>query len=222
MGVEQNNRVIFFGDSICFGQGVSIHKGWVPRLAAHIEHLAARLGRELVIVNASVNGNTTRQALERMPYDVQSHGVGVLLVQFGMNDCNYWLSDKGHPRVSPAAFAANLSEIIQRGITFGAQKILLNTNHPTTRTDELMPGSDKCYQDSNRIYNELIRQVARQHPEHVLLNDIEQIFVKECRNGIRLDDLLLSDKLHLSAKGHDLYYSEVCPHLEQAIGDVYG
>ena len=42
------------------------------------------------------------------PYDVQSHEVDVLVVGFGMNDCNYWMTDKGVPRVSQNAFRANL------------------------------------------------------------------------------------------------------------------
>jgi acyl-CoA thioesterase I len=113
-------RVVFFGDSICVGQGVSLFKGWVTKIASGLDLLSQEIGREIVVVNASVNGNTTRQALERMPYEVQSHGVDILLTQFGLNDCNLWLTDGGLPRVSADAFAANLKEIIARGRRFGA------------------------------------------------------------------------------------------------------
>src|SRR5438034_624703 len=94
-------HVLFFGDSICNGQGIAIHKGWVPRLSAGLSELAAAAGRDLVVINSAVNGRTTRQALETMPYEVQSQAPEVLVVQFGMNDCNIWQTDRGNPRVSP-------------------------------------------------------------------------------------------------------------------------
>src|SRR6185437_14172947 len=99
-------RVTFFGDSICVGQGVSIYRGWVTRLAEELDtHCNVRA--KLIVTNASVNGRTTRQALEDMPYNVQGHGVDLIVIQFGLNDCNYWLTDRGNPRVSLEAFKAN-------------------------------------------------------------------------------------------------------------------
>jgi acyl-CoA thioesterase I len=220
---KPNNRVVFFGDSICVGQGVSIHRGWVTRLAAHLEKRSTEGGIELVVVNASINGNTTRQALERMPYDVQSHGAGVLIIQFGMNDCNYWVTDGGVARVSPRAFAANLGEIVQRGIAFGARAVLLNTNHPTTRTREKLPSSSVTYEDSNRTYNQLIREVAEEFQQAAILTDVERAF-RDHTGGreAELARLLLADGLHLSAEGHDLYYTLMAPSMDLALQRVYG
>src|SRR5262245_18623684 len=114
-------NIVFFGDSICNGQGLAIHKGWVTRISASLSELPGSRRDELVVVNSSVNGRTTRQALESMPYEVQRPGVDVIIVQFGMNDCNIWETDRGNPRVSPLAFEANVREIIQRAATFGAR-----------------------------------------------------------------------------------------------------
>lgn len=210
MKKNKSLRVTFFGDSICVGQGVSIHSGWVTRTASLLDEISVSAGWEVVVTNASVNGNTTRQALERMPYDVQSHGVDVLIVQFGMNDCNYWQSDCGVPRVSKGAFAANLEEIIQRGRIFGAKQIFLHTNHPTTRTSDIFPYADVSYEDSNRAYNSIIRNVAAKHESVVRFNDIEEIFLNYAgMDETKADALLLSDKLHLSKLGHDLYFESV-------------
>lgn len=212
-------RTIFFGDSICFGQGVSLHNGWVTQTSAALSVLSKHVGRELLVVNASVNGNTTRQALERMPYDVQSHGVDVLLVQFGLNDCNYWRTDRGNPRVSLASFEANLDEIIDRAFTFGARTVLLNTNHPTLRDSEPMEFADVSYEESNRRYNDATRRVvARRDSQHVLLNDVEDAFDR--RTGGSRDSLarlLLPDRLHPNESGHDLYFEVIFPVLEQAV-----
>ena len=212
------HRLIFFGDSVCVGQGVSIHRGWVLRIAARIDELAVGTNREIVVVNASANGRTTRQALERMPYEVQSHEPTVLLLQFGMNDCNYWLTDRGLPRVSPKAFAANLEEIMARGLKSGANKVLVNTNHPTLRDQEPMQNTEITYEESNRIYNNLIREVAAGQDERVVLNDVESCFMRHAGgNRENLKELLLDDGLHLSVRGHDIYYDLILPSVEMAL-----
>lgn len=211
-------RLVFFGDSICVGQGVSIHKGWVTRIAAHVSRLGEEHGVEFVVVNASVNGSTTRQALERMPYEVQSHGVDILIVQFGMNDCNYWQTDQGIPRVSTKAFAANLEEIIDRGFRFGAQTVIVNTNHPTLRDTEVFPLTETTYEQSNQTYNAIIRDVAQSQEARVVLNDIERSIVAHVGGDrSRLAELVLADGLHLSEDGHNFYFDIIAPVVTESV-----
>jgi acyl-CoA thioesterase I len=221
MTQKSSLRVFFFGDSICFGQGISIHKGWVTRISASLSELGKAHGREITVINVSHSGNTTRQALERMPYDVQSQNPDGLIVQFGMNDCNYWETDRGNPRVSPRAFAANLNEIIARATTFGAQRVFLQTNHPTGRDHAPMQHAAITYQTSNAHYNQIIRQVASEQDGGVILNDIEAVF-NQHTGGQRnqLCRLLQPDLLHLSEFGHDLYFKTVCPVIQNAILDI--
>jgi lysophospholipase L1-like esterase len=214
-------RIVFFGDSICAGQGVSLHRGWVARISAQVAEISKHFGQDIVVVNSSVNGNTSRQALERMPYDVQSHPLDILIVQFGMNDCNLWQSDRGHPRVSSGAFAANLEEIVHRGLTFGASAIFLITNHPTGRTIDKMPFSTQTYEDMNSAYNEIIRTSAKKMESRVKLIDINKKFEAYLRgNTDGITDFVLEDLLHLSEKGHDIYFEEVMPSIEKAISDI--
>lgn len=209
-------RVVFFGDSICFGQLISPHLGWVTRISAQLATHAMAEGRSVRLTNTSINGNTTRMALERMPFDVQSHGVDLCVVQFGLNDCNHWQTDFGLPRVSPAGFCANLDEIIERLRRSGAQSIILNTNHPTTRTDEELAGTSKTYQQWNDIYNDLIRSTAAKAEADVSLNDVAAAWVEHLAAGPHtLDELLLHDGLHLSEAGHDLYYKIAEPVVTQ-------
>ena len=137
-----------------------------------------------------------------------------------MNDCNYWQSDQGLARVSLDAFSANLSEIIKRVIHFGAEKVFLNTNHPTLLNKTKFLNTKLTYQESNAFYNEAIRAVARN--SEVDLNDVEFEFFKAVKeNNKTLDELLLEgDLLHLSKKGHDLYYSFIYPKIEQAVCEI--
>ncbi len=216
-------KVFFFGDSICFGQGISLHKGWVARISTELSLLGTQHHRDVVVVNSSVSGNTTRQALERMPYDIQSQNPDALIVQFGMNDCNYWETDKGHPRVSPNAFSANLEEIIDRAITFGAKKLFLHTNHPSGRNSTPMAHTHVTYQESNRRYNQVIRKVAETSSKVVVLTDVEFEFEKYINlDKEKLRSLLLPDPdlLHLSELGHELYFKTVYPVIRRELSEV--
>ena len=214
-------KIFFFGDSICFGQGVSLHRGWVPRLAHFLSEKFDGRQLETLVINSSINGSTTRQALERMPYDIQTHRPDLLIVQYGMNDCNYWQTDGGLPRVSPGGFQANLNEILERAFTFGTSKVILNTNHPTARRQEAMTNTHLTYEDSNRQYNQLIREVGVQWDERVVLNDMENIFLQYMKERDEtLKDLLLPDQLHLSEEGHDLYFSSLQPLVSEVVENL--
>jgi acyl-CoA thioesterase-1 len=199
-------RVTFFGDSICVGQGISLFRGWVPRIARYLDDLVEPMSAEVLVTNASVNGRTTRQALEDMPYQIQSHGVDILLIQFGLNDCNYWVTDKGIPRVSIGAFEQNLLEIIERGRRSGARYILLNNNHPTARAKEIMPYTSITFEDSNSEYNEAVRRVANQCKDDVYFTDIAASFGLRINEKDSIENYLLSDGLHLNQEGHNVYY----------------
>ncbi|MEY8336182.1 SGNH/GDSL hydrolase family protein [Lachnospiraceae bacterium 47-T17] len=201
-------NIYFFGDSISFGQGISIDLTWVNKIAQQLHRQC--VGEQNMVINVSVNGNTTRMALERMPYDIQSHEVDVLVVGFGMNDCNYWITDKGVPRVSPKAFKANLEEIVERGFHFGVKEVLLRTNHPSPRKDYMI-NTKITYGESNHQYNDIIREVAKNDPR-IKFVDMEQEFDRYImEHNIRLEELTLSDGVHLSLLGHDVYFESMYP-----------
>jgi lysophospholipase L1-like esterase len=222
-GEQEPLKVFFFGDSICFGEGVALHKGWVPRLSAKLTELGEKARHPVLVSNLGVSGNTTRMALERMPYDIQGHEPHVVIVQFGMNDCNHWETDRGNPRVSIDAFRANLEEIVKRATTFGAHRVIMHTNHPSGRDVVPMPHTNLTYQQSNARYNGAIREAAEACGGVVELIDIEAIvmgFVGD--RPERLQELLLPapDLLHLSERGHDLYFDAVAPVASSIVLDL--
>ena len=197
-----HEHIVFFGDSISFGQLVSPHRVWTTRLSAAIE---AAHGDRFLVVNTSINGNTTRMALERMPHDVQCYHLDVLVIQFGMNDCNIWRTDCGLPRVSPEAYAANLTEMVRRGRVFGARRVLLMTSPPTPQTERL-------YEKNRRHYAAIMREVAQQ--TECGLIDIETM-MKD-----RPLDYLMADGIHLNHLGHDLFVAMAGPVLMDCLADL--
>lgn len=155
-------------------------------------------------------------ALERMPFDVQSQDVDILVVTFGMNDCNFWVTDKGVPRVSQEAFKANMKEIITRGYTHGVKQVIIHTNHPSPRQD-IMPGQEFSYSDSNHSYNKIIREIA-ETDDRVMFADIEEIMLKSVSNGEHnISDFTQKDGIHLSEVGNEVYYNEIFPLIKQSI-----
>jgi lysophospholipase L1-like esterase len=155
-----------------------------------------------------------------MPYHVQSHGADILVVQFGLNDCNHWATDRGLPRVSLPAFVANLREIIARAGRFGAFRVLLNNNHPTSRVAEIMPHTDITYETSNRQYNQAIRTLAADIGGRIRFQDIEASFQGLVQSGKHIEDYLLADGLHLSVTGHQTYFEIMHPIILASIEDL--
>lgn len=202
--------IFCFGDSISFGQEVSVQDTWVCQLATALNNEYPF--HKFIVQNPSINGDTTRMALERMPHDVQSHKVDILIVEFGMNDCNYWETDQGVPRVSPAAFKANMHEIISRARAVSIPYILIHTNHPSTK-DNVMINTNFRYFESNRAYNDIIRQVARDEMnsyQDVFFTDIEEAFIEYATvHNNDIGDFVLPDGVHLNERGHELYFEAI-------------
>lgn len=212
-------HVVFFGDSICVGQRISPHKSWVHKISERLANEAEANCFEVVVSNASVNGDTTRLALERMPFCVQSHPCDLIVIQFGMNDCNLWKTDNGLPRVTPRAFEANLHEIADRAKACGARKIFIHTNQPTDKF-VVMPPSNTRYQDNNRAYNEIIRNVASGRDD-LIFTDIEsQIETRLAELGQTPAYITLPDLIHLNEKGHELYFEITCPSISGAVMEL--
>jgi len=178
--------VIALGDSITAGQHLAAgEKAWPALIKGHD------------VVAAGVPSDTTRLGLERFPQDVQAKGPEAVVIQFGHNDANRWDTDRGLPRVSQAAFAANLAEMVARCRAFGAVPFLC-TLTPSTR-------SQQHAEDVER-YDRILRGVA----EAVWLIDVRRLFWLLSTFTPQVNEnLLLDDGLHLSPAGHRVYAAAV-------------
>jgi lysophospholipase L1-like esterase len=214
--------IVFMGDSITEGQYVHHSRRWTERVARNIrDQTSSRIDTDqLHFFNRGISGETTRQGLERFPRDVQALQPHVMTLQFGLNDCNCWDTDRGLPRVSEAAYRANLLEMIDRARRFGARRIMLSTNHPTLRHRPL--ASKQSLEERRMLYNEIVRDVAR--VSKVSLCDIDRAFSDV--TGDKLAGMLLPepDVLHLSERGHEKYanaiLAQVLSSVEQTIEEL--
>jgi lysophospholipase L1-like esterase len=216
-------KFFLFGDSICFGQLVSSHLTWATAFAKAVESLKTD-DRKYVVQNAGVNGDTTRQGLERMHHDVTSHSPSYALVQFGMNDCNYWEDDLGMPRVSQKAFVANLEEIVEKFINAGTRHCFLNTNHPSQK-GSFSHISNITYDESNADYNQLIRVTydnLKKGGFPITMIDNEMIWKGHLKRDQtkKLQDYLFEDGIHLSFAGHELYRENLVPQIIKILKSI--
>jgi lysophospholipase L1-like esterase len=208
--------IVFMGDSITAGQYVDPALRWTSLIGDSIVARYLTTSANFLILNRGVSGETTRQGLERFPADVQQHRPDVMTLQFGLNDCNCWVTDAGLPRVSETAFRANLIEMIERAQRFGADHIILSTNHPTLRHKVLLSGDS--LETRRQRYNDHVRDVAA-------LTGVELCDVEDGFSGLdrgELAELLLPypDQVHLSIEGHRRYAACIQPYLDHAIADL--
>jgi len=210
--------IVFMGDSITEGQYVHHSQRWTERVTREIRTFASDLidTDQLHFFNRGISGETTRQGLERFPRDVQVLQPNVMTLQFGLNDCNCWDTDRGLPRVSEAAYRANLLEMIARARAFGAAHIILSTNHPTLRHRKLICG--QTLEERRVQYNEIVREVAKE--ANVILCDIEKAFANVDRDQLSTMLLPEPDVLHLSQLGHEKYASAIFVYIVEAVKQV--
>ena len=208
--------VVFFGDSITEGQYVAPPLRWVDIVSSGLQLRYRDHPLNLQLLTRGVSGETTRQALERFPRDVQGHAPDVVTLQFGLNDCNCWLTDHGMPRVSEAAYRANLVEMIARARHFGAQEVILSNNHTTLRHKPLLDGL--TFEQRRRRYNEIVAEVAIE--TGAVFCDIDAAFAGLDADALSERLLPYPDWLHLSEVGHRVYASLIGPFVERAVQNV--
>jgi len=108
------SQVLALGDSLTQGAGVTPEQAW-PNL------LAQKTG--WVVVNGGVNGDTSEQALRRLPGLLEQHNPVLVLVTLGGNDMLRRLPEQ--------QTVANLERILALIKAHGAKAVLLATPDPS-------------------------------------------------------------------------------------------
>jgi lysophospholipase L1-like esterase len=205
--------LVLMGDSITFGQWVEPELRWATSVTDRLLRMYLDTPINFHVMNRGISGETSRQGLERFPVDVQQANPDIMTLQFGLNDCNCWLTDRGLPRVSEAGFRANLIEMITRARLFGAKHIILSNNHRTVRHKVMLSG--ESYEEANARYSRIAAEVAAE--TNVTFCDIRKAF--EPFSEAELEDLLIPypDQLHLSATGNRVYEDAIWPLIHDAV-----
>jgi lysophospholipase L1-like esterase len=123
MSAQASDRpiIVAFGDSITYGYTLPREATWVHRLGElMIDHLGKSTSP--VLVNAGVNGNTSREGLARIEQDVLAHHPTLVLVEFGGNDTI--AAPERH--VGLEEFSENLRQIDRRVRAAGGSTVIVS------------------------------------------------------------------------------------------------
>jgi acyl-CoA thioesterase-1 len=161
--------VLAFGDSITYGTGA-------PSGASYPDALAKLTGWN--VVNAGVPGNTSAQALERLPALLAEHQPALVLIGIGGND---FLR-----RLPEADTRANVRRAAQLARDAGAQVMLIAVPRPTLAAR--VTGA----LDDHALYGEIA----------------EELKLPLQRGGwaeVLADERLRSDAIHANAAGYEAF-----------------
>ena len=167
--VPAGATVLALGDSITFGTGA-------PPQASYPAVLAGLSGWE--VVNAGVPGDTSAEALARLPALLDEHAPRLVLVSIGGND---FLR-----RVAPAQTRANIRAICEQALAAGAQVLLVAIPEANALAAASRSLSDHA------LYEELATQLKL--PLHA-----------GGWAGVLSDPALRSDPIHANAQGYQAF-----------------
>ncbi len=173
------SRVLALGDSLTAPHGVKPGEDW-PTL----------LGQSTgwVVINAGVSGNTSAQALDRLPGLLEEHQPQLVLVTLGGNDMLR--------KLPQGETAANLGRMLDMAAARGAKAVLVATPKPSI---------------AGAVFNNLsaadfYADVARDKKVPLIADALPEVLS---------DTALKSDQLHPNAAGHVLISTKIYADLKK-------
>ncbi|MCH2099009.1 MAG: arylesterase [Pseudomonadales bacterium] len=120
--------LLVLGDSISAAYGIETEQGWVHLLARRL----AALETDVIVVNASVSGETTGGGVVRLPGSLERHAPDVVVIELGGND-----GLRGYPI---ARIRDNLTRMVSMGREAGADVLLVGMFVPPNYGERYMNG----------------------------------------------------------------------------------
>ncbi|MEA3242500.1 MAG: arylesterase [Pseudomonadota bacterium] len=180
------NTILIVGDSLSAAYGMPLEQGWVRLLQ---QRLAAD-DYPYTIVNASISGDTTANALNRLPQAMTRHQPVIVVLELGGND--------GLRGLSLAAMKRNLAAMIQTARQHEAEVLLIGVQLP--------PNYGPRYtQQFHAVYHEL----AQEYGLALLPSLVDGV-------GTRTE-LMQADGIHPNSKAQPLIVTRVWQQLRPLI-----
>ena len=196
-------RLVAFGDSLTYGYGVLSHIAYPSRLARELPEKNPQLRWK--VYNRGINGETTREAKERLESQVLWLKPHLTVILLGSNDSAL---NEGQYR-TPWEYEHNMMFILERLLAekhgdsafhSGVCLPVLVTPPPVVDTD-FYP-----FTTTDRIekYGEIVKKLAKGY--HCPVIDVYQD-IKEAQGFEAYDALFQFDGVHWSNAGYDVFYA---------------
>jgi lysophospholipase L1-like esterase len=195
-------NIVCFGDSITQAAEVAPGERWPVLLELKLN---AQYPGRFRVHNQGVGGNTSAQGVDRLAGCVIPLLPGIVLAQFGFNDCHMPIG-RIYPRVGLVEFERKLREIHGMAAAYKSRTVFI-VNHLER---SLTPQADgRSYSAGYRPYEKVIRRVAR-----ALRAPMIDLPVMMRRRKIPVGTFVIKgDGIHLSPLGNRLYADMVCESL---------
>ncbi|PHR63506.1 MAG: arylesterase [Idiomarina sp.] len=184
--VSANVSLVVLGDSLSAGYGMAQSESWVGVL----QQRWAEKYPDITLINASISGDTTQGALNRLAGVIERHQPDAVFVELGGND--------GLRGFNPATISDNLVQIIMQLQQQDAKVALSQVRIP--------PNYGQRYSE---MFADIFPNVAEQHQVPLIPFFMEQIIENE--------DLMQGDGIHPNREAQPLIADIMEPHLLELI-----
>jgi acyl-CoA thioesterase-1 len=181
--------ILVLGDSLSSAYGMEEHQGWVSMLQTK----ASSCTPYPEVINASVSGQTTADALASLPSLLAENRPEVVLIALGGND--------GLQRKDINQIEKNLKEIVKQSKQANAEVLLIEMKVPPLY-------SSKYSREFNKIYHKIAKQC-----KVTLIPPFPE-------NSATLDDLTImrqEDMIHPSPEAQMHICQHIWPHIRSVI-----
>ena len=128
------STILVLGDSLSAGYGIPRAAAWVTLLQQELQ----RTPPHYKVINASISGETTSGALQRMPATLKEHRPSIVIIELGAND-----GLRGTPlRITEK----NFDSLIRQALASGAKVLLLGMQLPPNYGIDYTSQFKKLYQ----------------------------------------------------------------------------
>ncbi len=197
-------RIVCFGDSITFGYCADYGKDYVSLFKAQVQKDFPN--KNIIIRNRGVNGESSRNGLNRIDNELECYNPNLVIMLFGSNDAAY--SEYYH--VGIEEFSCNYDKIIEKTLATGSGMVLITT---TPVIEEEPPFVENSVLEK---YNDVIKEKAEKYS--LPLIDMYEVFNEAGKDGIA--PLLQWDGEHISTKGYEVFFEAVYKTVKPIIEDM--
>jgi Lysophospholipase L1 and related esterases len=184
--VSANVSLVVLGDSLSAGYGMAQSESWVGVL----QQRWAEKYPDITLINASISGDTTQGALNRLAGVIERHQPDAVFVELGGND--------GLRGFNPASISDNLVQIIMQLQQQDAKVALSQVRIP--------PNYGQRYSD---MFADIFPTVADKHEVPLIPFFMEQIIENEA--------LMQNDGIHPNREAQPLIADIMEPYLLELV-----
>ncbi len=182
-------NLLIVGDSLSASYNIPLEKGWVSLLESRVKEQYP----DLEIINASISGETTGNALKRLPDLLNKHSPSIVVIELGGNDGlrGFKLTD----------IKSNLENMIQLSQNQDATVVLTGIHIP--------PNYGPAY---TQIFYNAYKQLSEQYQTHFV-----PFILKDVGDN---PELMQADGVHPTAAAQSKVLDNMWPHIEEAIKKI--